>query len=106
MILNLKGEFVRVKTNRNGQSFSLNADFLNSIITVPSVKYYTSFFTLFNCPKVGCDLAQDIISVRFKEGINGEFKEVYRIVGKDHDDRWTKSAFTYIATQDRLYVSF
>jgi hypothetical protein len=102
--LNIKGEFARVKTNRNGQSFSLNVDFINSILTEPGVKYFTSFYTLFNCPKTGCDLAQDIISVRFKEGINGVFKEVYRIVGKDKDDRWLKSAFTYIATQDRLYV--
>ena len=84
----------------------MNFDFQNSIATIPGVKYETSFFTLFNCPKVGCDLAQDIISVRFKEGIDGVYKEVYRIVGKDNDDRWNRNYFTYIATSNRLYVRF
>ena len=102
----LIGEFVRVKTNGNGEAFSLNVDFRNPVITEPGVKYSTSFYTLFNCPKNGCDLAQDEISVSFKEGINGVYKKVYTVVGKDHDDRWAQNTFNYVATNDRIYVCF
>ena len=101
-----KGEFLRVKTNTNGQSFSLYFDYLNSIATVPGTKYATSFYSLFNCPKAGCNLAQDTISVNFKEGSDGVYREVYKIVGKGGDDRWSRNSFTYVATTNRLYVGY
>lgn len=82
----------------------MDFDFQNSIATVPGTKYLTTFYSLFNCPKAGCDLAQDIIVVKFKEGIDGDYKEVYRVVGKDKDDRWNKNYFTFITTSDRVYV--
>lgn len=95
-----------MKTNANGQSFKLNFDYQNSIATVPGTKYSTSFYSLFNCPKVGCNLAQDTISVNFKEGSDGIFREVFKIIGKGGDDKWSKNSFTFVATSTRLYVCF
>lgn len=71
---------------------------------MPGTKYSTVFYSLFSCPKAGCDSAQDSISVRFKEGVDGVYREVYKIVGKGRDDRWSKNSFTYTATSSRLYV--
>ena len=55
---------------------------------------------------MGCNLAQDTISVNFKEGTDGIFREVFKIVGKGGDNKWSKNSFTFVATSARLYVCF
>ena len=83
----------------------MNLYFENSIATLKDTKYLISLYSLINCPKAGCDLALDIIIIKFKEGSNGSFKEVYRIAGRDHDQFWKKDSFKYVANSDRIYVN-
>lgn len=73
-------------------------------MTSPGVKYTLSMYTLINCPKVGCEIAQDKISVQIKEGVNGEYREVYLVSGRSHDSKWVKDGLNFIATSDRIYV--
>ena len=60
-------------------------------------------FTLVNCGKLQCGTSQDTISVQIREGINGNFKEIYT-VKRDQDERWRRESVNFIASQDRVYV--
>ena len=97
---------MRVKTNSVGAAFTLPVDFETPFITIPGDKYTLSMYTLINCPKVGCSAAQDKISVQIKEGVNGEFKEVYAVKDRSRDSRWIQDSFSFHATQNILYVCF
>ena len=61
-------------------------------------------YTLINCQKVGCEAAKDKISVQIKEGINGEFTEVYLVSGRNRDNKWVKDGLNFIAASNRVYV--
>lgn len=98
------GEFVRVRSNNLGEEFSMTVDFDSPIVTKPLSNYTLSFYTLVNCPKVGCDSAQDQISVQIKEGITGVYKEVVLIKGRVRDDRWKMDKLDFVASKDRIYV--
>ena len=98
------GEFIRVRSHTQGEAFDLIMDFDTPLITIPGIKYIFSMYSLVNCPKAGCDLALDIIIVKIKEGINGLFKEFYRVAGRSHDDRWLKDTFKFVTNSSRIYV--
>lgn len=61
-------------------------------------------YTLLNCDKLDCGLSQDAISVQIKEGANGQFREVYAIKGRTHDNKWIMDHVDFIASSDILYV--
>jgi hypothetical protein len=98
------GEFLRIRTNSLGEAFKITVDFDSPILTRPFSNYSLSMYTLINCPKEGCEEAQDKISVQIKEGVNGVYKEVILIKGRVRDDRWKRDSFDFIATKDRVYV--
>ena len=62
-------------------------------------------FTLVNCPKSGCEIAKDSISVQIKEGANGIYKEIYLISGRVRDYKWNQELFSFTASQNLLSVS-
>ncbi len=95
---------MRLRTNTQGDAFTLPVDFDTPIVTVPGVKYTLSMFTLINCQKVGCEAAKDKISVQIKEGLFGEFTEVYSVSGRSRDTKWIKDSLNFIATNTRVYV--
>ena len=95
---------MRVKTNSNGDAFTLPIDFSTPINTIFGTKYSLSMFSLINCPKAGCEAANDKISVQIKEGVLGTYKEVISITGRIHDTRWIQDSFNFIASSDRVYV--
>jgi hypothetical protein len=101
----LEGEFLRVRTNSQGDSFKMVVNFDTPFITKQNSNYTLSMYTLVNCPLIGCESANDTISVQVKEGINGVYKEVYVVKGRVRDDRWKMDKLDFIASQDRLYVS-
>ena len=82
----------------------MNVDFLTPITTVPGTKYSLSMYTLINCPLIGCEKANDHISVQIKEGLNGEYKEIYVVKGRVRDIKWNLDQMKFIAAQDRVYV--
>ena len=49
-----------------------------------------SMYTLINCPKIGCEKAGDIISVKIRENSNGVYTEIYNVSGRTSDNRWIK----------------
>ena len=61
-------------------------------------------YTLINCQKQGCEQAQDSISIQIKEGDNGDFKEFRSIAGRSLDTKWIRDTFTFIPTQNKIYV--
>ena len=100
----IKGEFLRVRTNLKGEAFNAIVDFDTPFATKAKSNYTLSMYTLVNCPKTGCQAAQDKISVQIKEGINGVYREVYVVQGRVHDDRWKMDKLDFIASSDRTYV--
>ena len=97
---------MRIRTNALGEAFTMNVDFLTPIATIPGTKYLLSMYTLVNCPLLGCETASDKISVQIKEGFNSEFKEVYVVKGRVRDSQWIQEKLKFIASQDRVFVSF
>ena len=61
-------------------------------------------YTLLNCPLAGCLAARDTISVQVKDGLNGDYREVYVVKGRARDDRWIQEQFKFTAADDRVYV--
>ena len=61
-------------------------------------------FTLVNCPLAECAAARDRISVQVKDGLNGDYKEVYLVEGRVRDDRWFQEQFKFTAADDLVYV--
>jgi hypothetical protein len=98
------GEFVRVRSHTQGEAFNLTLDFDTSISTVPGFKYFASVYTLISCPKVGCESSKDSVSVKLKDGVNGNYREVYSVNNRINDMRWIKESFNFTATQNRTYV--
>ena len=97
---------MRIRTNSQGSAFSLAVDFDSPFITRPKSNYTLSLYTLVNCPKLGCELAQDSISVQIKEGVNGNYREIFVIKGRVRDDRWIMSKLDFSATQSILNVYY
>lgn len=97
---------MRVRTNPQGEAYSLIVDFDTPFITRPKNNYTLSMYTLVNCPKVGCESAQDTISVQIKEGVSGMYKEIYVVKGRVRDDRWKMEKLNFVASQSVLYVGF
>jgi hypothetical protein len=62
-------------------------------------------YTLINCQKTGCSSAQDRISVQIKEGINGNYKEMYVVKDRNRDTRWIQDSFSFHAADEILFVS-
>jgi hypothetical protein len=52
-----------------------------------------------------CAFKEDEIIVSFKEGSDGIYRDVHKVVGR-YDDRWYKESFTFIATAYVVYVGF
>jgi hypothetical protein len=99
------GEFLRVRTNSAGDAFTLPVDFETPINTIPGVKYTISMYSLINCQKTSCSSAQDRISVQIKEGINGNYKEMYVVKDRNRDTRWIQDSFSFHAADEILFVS-
>jgi hypothetical protein len=97
---------MRVRSNSQGSAFSLSVDFDSPFITRVKSNYTLSLYTLVNCPKVGCESAQDSISVQIKEGVTGNFREIYVIKGRVRDDRWIMSKIDFVASQSVLNVYY
>ena len=96
---------MRVRSNPQGDAFSLTVDFDAPFITRLKNNYTLSMYTLINCQKLSCGFAQDSISVQIKEGVNGNYREIYAIKGRERDDRWVLSKLDFVASQNLLYVS-
>ncbi len=96
---------MRVRSNPQGDAFSLIVDFDAPFITRLKNNYTLSMYTLVNCPRENCGLAQDSISVQIKEGVNGLYKEIYSIKGRERDERWIMSKIDFVASQNLLYVN-
>ena len=79
-------------------------NFDTPFITKPNTNYTLSMYTLVNCPNLGCNLANDRISVQIKEGTNGFYREVYVVKERSRDDRWIRDQFDFVASKDRLNV--
>ncbi len=94
---------MRVRTGGKGEAFSLSFNFDKAIDVIPG-KHSMSMYTLINCAKIGCDEAQDSVSVKVKDGDDGEFKEVFKIIGRNRDDQWKKVQFLFNAMKDKVYV--
>ena len=82
----------------------MNVDFTTPIATTFGTTYSVSMFTLLNCPLAGCAVANDKISVQVKDGLNGNYREVYVVKGRVRDDRWIQEQFKFTAADDRVYV--
>lgn len=83
----------------------MNVDFITPIATVFGTTYSVSMFTLLNCPFEGCEIANDKISVQIKDGLNGNYKEVYEVKGRVRDNRWIQEQFKYTAADNQIFVS-
>jgi hypothetical protein len=94
---------MRVKSNSRGEAFSSVLDFKQPIHTTPG-EYSLSMYTLINCGVVGCQQAGDSISVKVKDGDDGDFKEVYNVTGRSLDDRWHNENFSFDVENDKIYV--
>ena len=99
-----EGEFLRVRTNAQGDAFKMNVDFETPIATSFGTTYSVSMFTLFNCPVFGCEIANDMISVQVKDGLNENYREVYAVKGRVRDDRWIQEQFKFTASGGLVYV--
>jgi hypothetical protein len=94
---------MRVKSNSRGEAFSSSLEFKQLVHTTPG-KYSMSMYTLINCGVVGCGQAGDSISVKIKDGEDGEFKEVHKVNGRSLDDRWNKEHFGFNVKNEEIYV--
>ena len=94
---------MRVKSRSTGEAFNVSIGFNKPIITIPG-QYNISIYTLINCGKAGCENAQDTLSIKVKDGENGDFNEQYSIRGSS-DEKWLQNTFLVTVTQNRIYVS-
>jgi hypothetical protein len=94
---------LRIRSHTKGEAFSLKIEFDRAFITVPGRTYYGSMYTLINCPLVGCESAEDSISVKVKDGDNGMYREIYKVI-RSHDVQWVKEFFSFTATENKTYV--
>jgi hypothetical protein len=94
---------MRIKSNLNGDAFSSSLEFKQPIQTTPG-KYSLSMYTLINCGVVGCEQAGDSISVKIKDGEDGDFKEVHKVNGRSLDDRWNKENFGFNVENHKIFV--
>ena len=67
--------------------------------------YGLSFFTLINCGTSECSAADDMISVKVKDGIDGEFREVYNISERSSDTRWENHEIDFQIEHETFFVS-
>ena len=64
-------------------------------------------YTLVNCGSPGCATsARDTISVKIKDGDNGNFTEILNISARSIDDRWTNQKLIFTVRNDKIWVSF
>jgi hypothetical protein len=78
-------------------------EFDRAFITLPGRTYNGSMYTLINCPLVGCESAEDSISVKVKDGDNGFYRAIYKVI-RSHDVQWVKEFFSFAATEKKTYV--
>ncbi len=97
------GRFIRVKSASRGEVFSLSFNFDRPITTIPG-KYNMSFYSMFNCPKIGCEDGQDTISIKIKDGVDGIYTEVYKITNRTKDLQWNKEQFSFNLNYTKAYV--
>jgi hypothetical protein len=97
---------MRIKSHSKGEAFNVTIDFKTAIVTIPGYKYGIKMFTLINCAKIGCEEAKDSISVKIKDGDNGQYNEVYNINGRTRDVKWNMENFNITATQNKIHVRF
>jgi hypothetical protein len=107
-LLNIKssfiGQFLRIKSNPGGDAFNSSLEFKRKIVAQIPGEYGVSFYFLINCGQVGCENAGDAISIKIKDGIDGEFKEVDKITGRSNDDRWEKRELSFHIKTDSFFV--
>ena len=63
-----------------------------------------SMYTLINCGSIDCDEAEDTISVKVKDGDNGEFVEIYHTTGRSIDNKWINSFLYFTVRTNKLSV--
>jgi hypothetical protein len=90
--------------NRRGNAFSFPLEFLSGVRTTPGSRYSLSMYTLINCGSNECSAARDRISVKVRDRNNGEYREIYSVSGRSHDDRWYNSFFTFDVRSDAINV--
>ena len=81
--------------------FNSTLEFLQKIIITNPGQYGLSLYSLINCGQEGCE---DSISIKIKDGENGEFEEVYRINRNARDERWEKSIFYFNVKNNAILV--
>lgn len=78
-------------------------------ITVPEPgTYKLTFYTIFNCPRAGCENVGDTLSVKIKNGASGTFDEVYKSGsddGRNLDVKWKKEEVILQLTENQIFVS-
>ena len=71
--------------------------------------YKLSFYNLFNCLTVAnCSVVNDTMSLKLKQGISGDYKEVYiggTNYGRLNDDKWVRESISLQLEADNYYVS-
>ena len=94
---------LRIKSNNRGEPFSSSLSFRYPIKTKPG-NYSLSMYTLINCGSIDCDEAEDTISVKVKDGDNGEFVEIYHTTGRSIDNKWINSFLYFTVRTNKLSV--
>jgi hypothetical protein len=93
-----------VNSHSKGESFELWLTFETPITTVVGKRYTMSMYTIFNCQTQGCDIGQDSLSIRIKEGDNGAFNEVGNINGRSLDTKWIQNMVTFRVNSNKINV--
>ena len=62
--------------------------------------------TLINCGSAACEAAGDKISIKIKDGENGDYKEVKVIEGRFIDDKWNSDEISFEILNDKFWVVF
>ena len=59
---------------------------------------------MINCGSIDCDKAEDTISVKVKDGDNGESVEIYHTTGRSIDNKWINSFLYFTVRTNKLSV--
>lgn len=101
-----EGKFARIKSNNKGQAFSSSLAFRTPIDTTAG-NYSLSMYTLINCGIDECAfIAKDKITVKIKDGENGEFTELDTLANRSVDDRWYRENFIFNVRNDKIWVKY
>ena len=104
-----KGNFLKYKASLSGVAYSASFFFTNALSITEIGTYTLSFYTFVNCPKTECSKVGDAISIKIKNGQDGDFKEVYKSGtddGRAQEVKWKKDEIPVQLTSSEVFVSF